>query len=338
MIFKPYPLSTSRLEPWELELDKKNCRKIGPCGIGKKALYLNSFFIDRRYYVPIKAVRRVFKRVAMSRGGYTGKGVFASMPYLVVEYDDGRQKQCNFKHEERVDDFLAVLAKEQPQIKLVSAAAEERLAKRQAEKEETERRRPPLTPHGKKVVEELQRAIDYLEEKPELSKAVSYAAQRKRAYERSSPSYRWVAMAITALGIIGIVYGLSAFLMGKGGFSIYFALFGLAAVFTFAGFSVLPTARNNRNTILKQEQQAWQKMGEYLAARPDFPVPVRYAHPVVLQRMQRAVQNGRANSAEEALEVVKRDLKALNADVQVDQEEYDEVVAIKPMFLNAQYR
>ena len=39
-----------------------------------------------------------------------------------------------------------------------------------------------------------------------------------------------------------------------------------------------------------------------------------------------------------ALEVVKNDLKALNADVQVSQEEYDEVVAIKPMFLNAEYR
>lgn len=338
MIFKPYPLSTARLDPRELEVDKKNCRKIGPCGLGKKALYLNSFFIDRRYYVPIPAVRRVFKRVAMSRGGYTGRGVFASMPYLVVEYDNGQQKQCNFKHEEQVDDFLAKLAKEQPQIKLVSAAAEERLARRQAEKEEAERSRPPLTPHGKKVIQELQQAIDYLEEKPELSKNLSRAAQRKRAYERSSPSYRWVAMAITALGILGIVYGLWCLVMGKGGFGVYFALFGLAAVFTFAGFSVLPTARNNRRSILKQEQKAQEEMQHYLSDRPNFPVPVRYAHPVVLQRMQRAVRDGRADTPAQALDVVKQDLKSLNADVQVDQEEYDEVVAIKALFLNAQYQ
>ena len=33
----------------------------------------------------------------------------------------------------------------------------------------------------------------------------------------------------------------------------------------------------------------------------------------------------------------KADLKALNADVQVSQEEYDEVVAIKPMFLVSDY-
>ncbi len=52
--------------------------------------------------------------------------------------------------------------------------------------------------------------------------------------------------------------------------------------------------------------------------------------------MQRAVMDGRAvTAAQQALDVVKADLKALNADVTVSQEEYDEVVAIKPMFLNA---
>ena len=106
MIFKPHPLSTSRLPASELEKDRKSCRKVGPCGIGKKAIYLNSFYIDRCYYIPFTAVRRVFKRVAMSKGGFSGKGMFASMPYLVVEYDDGQQKQCNFKYENQVDDLL----------------------------------------------------------------------------------------------------------------------------------------------------------------------------------------------------------------------------------------
>ena len=49
------------------------------------------------------------------------------------------------------------------------------------------------------------------------------------------------------------------------------------------------------------------------------------------------LREGRAQNAEEALAVVKADLKALNADVQVSQEEYDEVVAIKPMFLVSDY-
>ena len=46
----------------------------------------------------------------------------------------------------------------------------------------------------------------------------------------------------------------------------------------------------------------------------------------------------RAPIAAQALDVVKADLKALNADVTVSQEEYDEVVAIKSMFLLSDYQ
>ena len=78
MIFRPAQLGMAKLDRLELEADKKACRKIGPCGVGKKALYLNSFYIDRRYYLPYGSISRVFKRVAMSSGGFTGKGMFAS--------------------------------------------------------------------------------------------------------------------------------------------------------------------------------------------------------------------------------------------------------------------
>ena len=54
--------------------------------------------------------------------------------------------------------------------------------------------------------------------------------------------------------------------------------------------------------------------------------------------MVRILREGRAQSADEALEVLKSDLKALNADVQVSQQEYDEVVAIKSMFLLSDYQ
>ena len=54
--------------------------------------------------------------------------------------------------------------------------------------------------------------------------------------------------------------------------------------------------------------------------------------------MIRILREGRAQSADEALGVLKSDLKALNADVQVSQEEYDEVVAIKSMFLLSDYQ
>ena len=68
-----------------------------------------------------------------------------------------------------------------------------------------------------------------------------------------------------------------------------------------------------------------------------FPVPSYYAHPTVLKQMMDAIEEGRAVTVPEALEAVKARLKALNADVQVEQEEYDEFVLIKAMFLNHQY-
>ena len=66
LFFKPKQLGSAALPPEELARDKIGCKKYGPCGVGEKALYLNSFFIDRCFYVPIASVRRVFKRVAMS--------------------------------------------------------------------------------------------------------------------------------------------------------------------------------------------------------------------------------------------------------------------------------
>jgi hypothetical protein len=53
--------------------------------------------------------------------------------------------------------------------------------------------------------------------------------------------------------------------------------------------------------------------------------------------MIRMLEEGSAADIGSALEAVKADLKRLNHDVEVDQEEYDEVVAIKSMFLNADY-
>jgi len=102
---------------------------------------------------------------------------------------------------------------------------------------------------------------------------------------------------------------------------------------------VAPTARNNKRKIAQRNEDAKHTMADYIALYPGrFPLPPYYAHPVVLRRMRRAVEQGRASSMEQALEVVKADLKSLNADVQVSQEEYDEVIAIKALFLNEGYR
>ena len=222
MIFRPAQLGMAKLDRLELEADKKACRKIGPCGVGKKALYLNSFYIDRRYYLPYGSISRVFKRVAMSSGGFTGKGMFASMAYLVVEYDGGKQKQCNFKDERDVDKLLEVLAKEQPQIPLLSEAGEQALQKKEAEK--AARKLPELTDEAKHSVTVLRKAKEYLEEKPELAEELSAAERRKRAQLQSKPVYRYVALAIFVFGIVSAAYGLYAVTNHVGNYGIYFAL------------------------------------------------------------------------------------------------------------------
>ena len=338
MIFRPAQLGMAKLDRLELEQDKKACRKIGPCGVGKKALYLNSLYIDRRYYLPYGSISRVFKRVAMSSGGFTGKGMFASMAYLVVEYDGGKQKQCNFKDERDVDKLLEVLAKEQPQIPLLSEAGEQALQKKEAEK--AARKLPELTDEAKHSVTVLRKAKEYLEEKPELAEELSAAERRKRAQLQSKPVYRYVALAIFVFGIVSAAYGLYAVTNHVGNYGIYFALFGFAAIFLFSSYNMLPTARNNNNAIMKRADKAEAAMAEYVKHYPNgaFPVPSCYAHPIVLKQMTDAIEEGRAVTVPEALDAVEARLKSLNADVQVEQEEYDEVVVIKAMFLNHDYQ
>ena len=338
MIFRPAQLGMAKLDRLELEQDKKACRKIGPCGVGKKALYLNSFYIARRYYLPYGSISRVFKRVAMSSGGFTGKGMFASMAYLVVEYDGGKQKQCNFKDERDVDKLLEVLSKEQPQIPLLSEAGEQALQKKEAEK--AARKLPELTDEAKHSVTVLRKAKEYLEEKPELAEELSAAERRKRAQLQSKPVYRYVALAIFVFGIVSAAYGLYAVTNHVGNYGIYFALFGFAAIFLFSSYNMLPTARNNNNAIMKRADKAEAAMAEYVKHYPNgaFPVPSCYAHPIVLKQMTDAIEEGRAVTVPEALDAVEKRLQALNADVQVEQEEYDEVVVIKAMFLNHDYQ
>ena len=281
-------LSRSQLPKETLSADKKACRRFGPCGVGEQALYLNSFWFERCYYVPIAAVRRVFKRVAMSQGGFTGKGAFGTIPYLVVEYDDGQEKQCTFKREEDVDLLLAHLAAVHPEIPGLSRDGERRLAEKAAK--EARRYVKELTPQAEKTRQELEQAKAVLQKKPELTDSSG----------------------------------------------LYFLLLGLAAIFLFSGLHVFPTAKNNRKAIEKDWRDSIAAMEKALPI--GFPVPACYAHPIVLDRMIRVIREGRAQTAPEALAQVKEDLKALTADVQVEQEEYDEVVAIKPMFLLQEYQ
>ena len=162
MILAPRCLSNRTLESNELKEDKKNSKKFGPCAVGEKAVYLNSFYIERMYYIPLESVKRIYKRIAMSKGGFSGKGIFATIPYLVVEYDNGEEKQCNFKIEENVDSMLAYVRKNHPEIKTHSEEAEKRLR----EKEE-----------GKSVIKQ------YYEIAPKIVSAINERLDSKKIYE-----------------------------------------------------------------------------------------------------------------------------------------------------------
>ena len=335
-MIRPQRLGKDTLPENELKEDKKSCHKFGPCGVGQKAIYLNSFYIDRQYYVPMKSVKRVFKRIAMSKGGFTGRGVFATLPYLVVEFDDGRQKQCNFKHEEDVDRILAYIEDNFPDIPLHSEAADQKLREKERNLEK-KRLAGNISDTARNNISILDNAIKYLHKDSDLYLNLSQSAKKKRVYDRSNPAYKWVALAITIIGLAAFFYGVYS-VITHAGFGIYFLLFGLAAIFLFSGASVLPTSKNNKHYIEKQLVKSIDDMQRYIKTYPDFPVPAHYAHPVVLKRMQDILKDKRAETMSEALEVLKNDLKALNSSVVVEQEEYDEIVAIKPMFLVMDYK
>ena len=293
MSLAPVRLGNTVLEAETAAADRKSCRRFGPCGVGEKALYLNDLLIDRHFYVGFGSVRRVFKRVAMSQGGFSGKGAFGSIPYLVVQYDDGQEKQCTFKREEDVDELLAYLGQVHPEIPRLSVGGEQRLAKKA--QQEASRYLKELTPQAQSVREELERARKFLSGYPELTAQLAAAAKAKRINEHTNPAYRWVALAIVLAGAAALVYGIISW-RGGSDFGVYFALFGFAAVFFFSGAHVLPTAKNNRRAV----ERAWDKAQAAMAnvLPEDFPLPARYAHPIVLDRMIRILQGGSARRAQ----------------------------------------
>lgn len=338
MIFAPRKYGNRALSREALAQDKKDAIKIGPVGIGKRALYTNSFYIRRYYYTCWTDIRRVFKRVAMSRGGFSGKGIFASIPYLVIQKTDGTEQQCNFKFENEVDEVLAQIQKDHPQIPIYSAESERKL--KRAELEQEAKYRKDLPEETLEAIERLRRAKETLGRDDRYSKLIVFAAKQKRSVEGAKPSLKALAAAIDLASLIAIGVGLYLRLASGNSMGIYLALFGGAFILSVAASQILPTPRRNRKTVQADWEEALRQMKDYLGIkRPeDFPLPPQYAHPVVIDRMIRVIREGRAADEREALEVVKKDLKALNKTVTVSQQEYDEVVTVKPLFIVSNYQ
>lgn len=319
----------------ELKNDKKSCKKIGPAGFGQKAIYLNSFYIDRMWYLPWDEVDRVFKRVAMSKGGFSGKGAFASLSYLVVLMKNGKEKQCLFKHEEDVDRALTYIKQEHPQIPVYSKTAEKKLKEAKAMLEKNYVKN--LSNESKKAIQKLENAKEYLEQKPVMAQRLSCAAGKMRVQQMVPKSSRFLGISIFIISILTVLLG-TFFVLKGATYGKYMLLFGFAFfLFSLTG-NLIPIGSNKRERIEEEWENAVIELRNYIAKSPDFPVPARYAHPVVIDRMIRLIKQGKATSINEALEGVKKDLKALNASVTVSQEEYDEVTQVKPMFLVSEYK
>ena len=335
MLFSPAPLGSHTFPPDTLRRDAKECRRIGPCGLGKRAAYLNSFFVDRRYYVPYDEISRVFKRVAMSKGGFSRKGTFASLPYLVVQTRGGREQQCNFKYEDQVDIFLEELHKMHPEIPTVSAEAEKRLAAERAKEEA--RYLKKLTPEAETAVAQLRETKAFLESTSPVPEQLSRAAKQKRVMDQMNPSYRYAAVAIFLLALGALIFGVIS-VMRHQGYAMYFVLFGMAFLFYTMSSRILPTGRNNQRYANRVWQEALAASRESVRSCPGYALPAQYAHPASCDRMIRVIREGRAQTAGDAWRIMKEDLHRINADVTVSQTEYDEITAIKPMFLICEYR
>ena len=317
-----------------LSKEKKNLKKIGRMGIGEKAVFLSTAMLDRSRYICFTDIRRIFKRVAMSKGGFSGKGIFGTMAYIVVELKNGRTVTCTVPLEADADTLLKEFGRRCPNVPLQSEEAARKL--REAEQEEKARYAETLSPAAEACIQRLEKDTQVLEKSPKLYQRLSDGAQRLRMVQRTKPSYKWVALVVFVFAIIAAAFGVLRFLQGRED-GVYTVLIGLAVIFLISSSRVLPSASNNLRTVTKEYEEAVKAM-EAALPQEDFPVPARYAHPVVLTRMIRVIREGRTETAEGALQLVKEDLKALNAQVSVSKKEYDEVVEIKPMFLVAAYQ
>lgn len=321
------------LSPEELKNEQKHMVKIGRLGVSDRAVFLSSMMLDRSRYVLFTDMNRIFKQVAMSRGGFTGKGIFGSMAYIVVELKSGHQIRCAVQAEPIADTLLEEVAKRCPALPTHSREAEQKL--RAAEEEEKRRYAEHLTPAAEATIEKLEAEKATLEKQPALYRQLAASAKQLRIVRRVNPSAKWVALVVLIMAICATALGIVRLLQG-GTTAIYVVFFGFAIIFLLAASRVLPNAQNNVRKVREANASAVAQMERALVGE-DLDVPARYAHPVVLERMIRVIREGRAETPADALNLVKKDLQALNSSVTVSQKEYDEVVEIKPMFLNFDY-
>ena len=106
MLFPPKSLSSLTLPAMEIEADKENINKYEDCGLSRKALYVGAFGLNRRRYIPVGNIKRVYKRLAVSKGFFEEGKVYSTISYLVVIFDKDKEKVIRFTREENLDALL----------------------------------------------------------------------------------------------------------------------------------------------------------------------------------------------------------------------------------------
>ena len=104
MYIPPKALSERTLPPEKLRPDRICCTEYEDFGLGEEALYVEKYAIPRMGYIPLSAIERVYKRLAVNKGAFEGK-MYGTLCYLVVRYD-GQEKAFRFTREEYLDAIL----------------------------------------------------------------------------------------------------------------------------------------------------------------------------------------------------------------------------------------
>lgn len=320
----------------EIARDRKTVTRYDQCGLGKRCIYVPGKARPRKYCIPYEAVTHVFKRVAVSPG--SGKAFLTPILYIVIRYDDGQESQNIFRYMDDADKMLKRLSEEHPEICLLSPEGEKE--KEEREKREEALRSGELSPEAEKAKRKLERAKEKLERRPGLSEKLAGVARVKRRIDLIRPVYTALAAALLAAGAVLVLAGILLVLSGdRTSRTVLILLIGFALLLVMGNSRVLPTPRRNKRVLQRDYDKALQEMTDYLSGdKENFPFDAHYAHPYTCDRLIRILEEQRAETIPEAMDVLKEDLKAADSSVALHGDDYTQVVTIKPLFTVCGYR
>lgn len=328
------PLGKVELSPDEVKADRKSCRRYDQCGLGDKAIYMGTVMHPRKLYVPYSSVTNVFKRVGVSSP--SGKGFLAPVLFLVVRYDDGKEQACSFRYLQDADRMLEDLEQHHPEIPLLSPEG----VRRQKEREELEARiqaneLSETAARSRRILEDARWEVH---KRPSVYEKLAAMAKMKRHADLMKPWVTYAAVGLLIAGGAAALAGIAVMRVGNKSIGAVIALVGIMLLFLAVNSKGLPGKTTNRRLRDKEYEVALAETERSLRHVKDFPIPYCYVHPYTFDRMIRILQEQRAETTEEALRVLKADLRSMDSSVVLQKEDYREVVTIKPLFTVQDYR